>query len=190
MEIIADNLHPKVLKNRLFVNAVDYLIDENVVEDQKGVSVRTGITEAALSNIRNDKKIVSDKTIRKFLDGFPGIFNPAYFKGDNIYMLVEDAVNAKMDAQKTVRTSEEESTAQLIEMYAQRVRLVDDLRTSLKNELDEVRALHTELQQARDDFREATYRLTQYVENKLASQQPYRSQIGMAAESDIISPTP
>lgn len=182
MGIIEDNLHPKVLKNRLFVNAVDYLIDENVVEDQKGVSARTGITEAALSNIRNDKKIVSDKTIRKFLDGFPGIFNPAYFKGDNIYMLVEDAVNAKMDAQKTVSPSEDDPTKQLIEMYAQRVRLVDDLRTSLKNELDEVHALRTELQQARDDFREATYRMTQFIKNWSDSTNKLTS-IGIAANS-------
>ena len=86
MEIIEDNLHPKVLKNRLFINAIDYLIEQKVVEDQKGVSARTGITEAALSNVRNDKKIVSDKTIRKFIEGFPGIFNPAYFRGENIYI--------------------------------------------------------------------------------------------------------
>ena len=81
MEIIEDNLHPKVLKNKLFINAVDYLIEQGVVDDAKGVSSKTGITEATLSNIRNDKKIVSDKTIRKFIDGFPDIFNPAYFQG-------------------------------------------------------------------------------------------------------------
>ena len=100
MEIIADNLHPKVLKNRLFINAVDYLIEKKFVDDQKGVSERTGITAAALSNIRNDKKIVSDKTIRKFLEGFPGIFNPAYFKGENIYMTLTEAMEAKMYAEE------------------------------------------------------------------------------------------
>ena len=111
MEIIEDNLHPKVLKNRLFINAIDYLIEQKVVEDQKGVSARTGITEAALSNIRNDKKIVSDKTIRKFLEGFPGIFNPAYFKGENIYMTLTEAMEAKMYAEEQ-KLVKEESTAQ------------------------------------------------------------------------------
>ena len=111
MEIIEDNLHPKVLKNRLFINAIDYLIEQKVVEDQKGVSARTGITEAALSNIRNDKKIVSDKTIRKFLEGFPDIFNPAYFKGENIYMTLKEAMEAKMYAEEQ-KLVKEESTAQ------------------------------------------------------------------------------
>lgn len=106
MEIIADNLHPKVLKNRLFINAVDYLIEKKFVDDQKGVSERTGITAAALSNIRNDKKIVSDKTIRKFLEGFPGIFNPAYFKGENIYMTLTEAMEAKMYAKEQKREEE------------------------------------------------------------------------------------
>lgn len=96
MEIIEDNLHPKVLKNRLFINAIDYLIEKKIVEDQKGVSAQTGITESTLSNIRNDKKIVSDKTIRKFLENFPGIFNPDYFKGQNIYMTLKDAIDAKI----------------------------------------------------------------------------------------------
>jgi len=103
MEIIEDNLHPKVLKNRLFINAIDYLIEQKVVEDQKGVSARTGITEAALSNVRNDKKIVSDKTIRKFIEGFPGIFNPAYFRGENIYMTLKEAEEAKMFAEEQKR---------------------------------------------------------------------------------------
>ena len=99
MEIISDNLHPKVLKNRLFINAVDYLIDEKIVDDQKGISARTGIMEATLSNIRNDKKIVSDKTIRKFIESFPNIFNPEYFKGQNIYMTMKEAIEAKIYAE-------------------------------------------------------------------------------------------
>ena len=115
MEIIEDNLHPKVLKNRLFINAVDYLIDQKVVEDQKGVSALTGITEAALSNIRNDKKIVSDRTIRKFLDGFPNIFNPAYFKGENIYMTLKEAMEAKIYSESLKQKEQEQSAPPAID---------------------------------------------------------------------------
>ena len=43
----------------------------------------------------------------------------------------------------------------------QRVRLVDDLRQSLKEELAEVRAIKEDMQTAVNDFRDATYRLTQ-----------------------------
>lgn len=97
MKIIQDNLHPQVLKNRLFINAIDYLIEHKIVEDQKSVSAKTGIREATLSNIRNDKKIVSDKTIRKFLENFPGIFNPEYFKGQNGFMTLKEVSEAKID---------------------------------------------------------------------------------------------
>lgn len=115
MEIIEDNLHPKVLKNRLFINAIDYLIEQNVVEDQKGVSARTGITEATLSNIRNDKKIVSDRTIRKFLEGFPNIFNPTYFKGDNIYMTLKESLEAKMYEEEQKLKEKEMQTPQALD---------------------------------------------------------------------------
>jgi hypothetical protein len=153
MEIIEDNLHPKVLKNRLFITAVDYLIDQKVVEDQKGVSVRTGITAAALSNIRNDKKIVSDKTIRKFLEGFPGIFNPAYFKGENIYMTLNEAVEAKMDAEEQKRKVSEQLTPQpQVPDYIQKL-IEESVRMSTRNELLERQCenLIAELRQAKTD---------------------------------------
>ena len=96
MDIIQTNLHPKVLKNQLFIRAVDYLIDEGKVASQKELAQVTGITEATLSNIRNDKKIVSDKTIRKLLEAFGGIFNMAYFRGEDPHcMLMEDLLYYK-----------------------------------------------------------------------------------------------
>ena len=152
MEIIEDNLHPKVLKNRLFINAVDYLIDERVVEDQKGVSARTGLTEATLSNIRNDKKIVSDKTIRKFLEGFPGIFNPAYFKGENIYMTLTEAMEAKIYAEEQKKKEEPPAPQPEIPDFIQK--LFDEaVRMQTRNELLERQCekLIGELREAKSD---------------------------------------
>lgn len=133
MEIIEDNLHPKVLKNRLFINAIDHLIEQKVVEDQKGVSARTGITEAALSNVRNDKKIVSDKTIRKFIEGFPGIFNPAYFRGENIYMTLKEAAEAKMCAEEQKRKVAEPIQSAVPD-YVQKL-FEESVRMQTRNEL-------------------------------------------------------
>jgi archaellum component FlaC len=48
----------------------------------------------------------------------------------------------------------------MMELYAQRIRLVDDLRQSLKEELAEVKALKEDLHTAVYDFRDVTYRLT------------------------------
>ena len=134
MEIIEDNLHPKVLKNRLFINAIDHLIEQKVGEDQKGVSARTGLTEATLSNIRNDKKIVSDKTIRKFLEGFPGIFNPAYFKGENIYMTLTEEMEAKIYAEEQKKKEEQQAPQPEIPDFIQK--LFDEaVRMQTHNEL-------------------------------------------------------
>ena len=152
MEIIEDNLYPKVLKNRLFINAVDYLIDERVVEDQKGVSARTGLTEATLSNIRNDKKIVSDKTIRKFLEGFPGIFNPAYFKGENIYMTLTEAMEAKIYGEEQKKKEEPPAPQPEIPDFIQK--LFDEaVRMQTRNELLERQCekLIGELREAKSD---------------------------------------
>ncbi|MBR2883132.1 MAG: hypothetical protein IKB96_12490 [Prevotella sp.] len=76
--------------------------------------------------------------------------------------------------------SSAEPAADMLELYAQRIRLVDDLRASLKEELAEVNALRTELQQARDDFRDATYRLTRTLALFTV---PTDSPVGLAAES-------
>ncbi len=119
MEIIQTNLHPKVLKNQLFIRAVDYLIDERKVESQKELAQVTGITEATFSNIRNDKKVVSDKTIRKLLEAFPALFNADYFRGKNIYMLMSEYLEAKIEAEekeKATRASFSGSAAGIPDM--------------------------------------------------------------------------
>lgn len=141
MEIIQTNLHPKVLKNQLFIQAVDYLIDEGKVGSQKELAQVTGITEATLSNIRNDKKIVSDKTIRKLLDAFPTLFNPEYFRGKNIYMLMSDYIEAKVESeekQKAVSPASSEPAANIPDMssvFNAALAAKDETIVSLKREL-------------------------------------------------------
>ena len=159
MGIIEDNLHPKVLKNKLFISAVDWLIDHKKVENQKELAAVTKIQEPTLSNIRNDKKIVSDKTIRKLIESFPGLFNPDYFRGQSVWMLMQDLIEEK--AKTETPKNAPSNIGDVMELYAQRVRLVDDLRQSLKEELAEVRAIKEDMQTAVNDFRDATYRLTQ-----------------------------
>ena len=177
MGIIEDNLHPKVLKNQLFISAVDWLIDHKKVENQKELAAVTKIQEPTLSNIRNDKKIVSDKTIRKLIESFPGLFNPDYFRGQSVWMLMQDLMEekAKTETPKNVPSN----IGDVMELYAQRVRLVDDLRQSLKEELAEVRAIKEDMQTAVNDFRDATNRLTQALKS-LNEQRPLS--IGIAAD--------
>lgn len=177
MGIIEDNLHPKVLKNKLFISAVDWLIDHKKVENQKELAAVTKIQEPTLSNIRNDKKIVSDKTIRKLIESFPGLFNPDYFRGQSVWMLMQDLMEekAKTETPKNVPSD----IGDVMELYAQRVRLVDDIRQSLKEELAEVRAIKEDMQTAVNDFRDATYRLTQALKSLNEHRPP---SIGIAAD--------
>lgn len=177
MGIIEDNLHPKVLKNQLFISAVDWLIDHKKVENQKELAAVTKIQEPTLSNIRNDKKIVSDKTIRKLIESFPGLFNPDYFRGQSVWMLMQDLMEEK-DKTETPKNVPS-NIGDVMELYAQRVRLVDDLRQSLKEELAEVRAIKEDMQTAVNDFRDATNRLTQALKS-LNEQRPLS--IGIAAD--------
>lgn len=134
MEIIQTNLHPKVLKNQLFVRATDWLIDNKKVGSQKELALITGINEPTLSNIRNDKKIVSDKTIRKLLDAFPGIFNPDYFRGQNVNMTMAELIEARMN--NTNHTSEVDTSSLINAALASKDETIEDLKariTELRN---------------------------------------------------------
>ena len=81
----------KKLKNELFKVAVDYIFKEKKVGSQKELADRIGITEPSLSRIMNNKRFVSDDTLRKMNESFGGIFNMAYFRGEDPHcMLMED----------------------------------------------------------------------------------------------------
>ena len=81
----------KKLKNELFRVAVDYLFREKKVGSQKELAEKIGITEPSLSRVMNGGRIVSDKTLHKMNEAFGGIFNMAYFRGEDPHcMLMED----------------------------------------------------------------------------------------------------
>lgn len=83
----------KKLRNQLFKVAVDYIYQEHLVNSQGELAKKIGISESALSRIMNDKKFVGDDTLRKMNEAFGGIFNMAYFRGDDPHcMLMEDLI--------------------------------------------------------------------------------------------------
>ena len=86
------------LSNELFVKALDWLYANNKVKDQKELAAVTGITETTISRILNDKvKKPSEDTLRKLNSAFGGIFNMEYFRGKNIHMIADDALQAKVE---------------------------------------------------------------------------------------------
>ena len=80
----------KKMKNNLFMVAVDHLFKEGLVDSQKSLAEKIGISEAALSRIKNGTKTVSDETLRKMNAAFDGIFNMAYFRAESTKLLIED----------------------------------------------------------------------------------------------------
>lgn len=81
----------KKVKNEMFKVAVDHLYQEKLVGSQGELAEKIGISDSALSRIMNDKKFVSDDTLRKMNEAFGNIFNMAYFRGESTVLLAKDA---------------------------------------------------------------------------------------------------
>ena len=181
MRIIQDNLHPQVLKNRLFINAIDYLIEHKIVEDQKSVSAKTGIREATLSNIRNDKKVVSNKTIRKFLENFPGIFNPEYFKGQNGFMTLKEVSEAKID-DELMNRREDQQPIDNSSLINATIAAKDETIASLRSQLEEKDALITAKDEMIQSLRQQLTQLRQIkdtMDDTFSSVESIKSQMEM-----------
>ena len=136
MEPRQTKIDQKTLKNERFVSAVDYLIESKYVKGQNELASVTGINESTLSNIRNNKKNVTDKTIYKLLDAFPGKFNSDYFRLKAYHMLADEPVQASEPATDYVALPTWADS--IIQLVTEQVKTIEDLRR-------EIAALHQEI---------------------------------------------
>ena len=83
------------LRNEIFAHVLDWLIQNNKVEDQKDVALKTGISQNTVSRIMTGKVEPSDDTLRKLNATFGNIFNMQYLRGESIVMLIEDVAYYK-----------------------------------------------------------------------------------------------
>ena len=130
----------KKLKNELFKVAVDYLFREKKVGSQKELAEKIGITEPSLSRVINGGRTVSDKTLRLMNEAFGGIFNMAYFRGEDPHcMLMEDLAYYKQHPEERLVFDKPQEVAPTpqqpaIPDYVQK--LFDEaVRMSTRNEL-------------------------------------------------------
>jgi len=147
------------LSNDLFIQAMNYLITSKKVRDQQHLASVTGITESTLSRIMNDRvQKPSPVTIQKLLQAFPGIFNPLYLQGRSSYLLMSDyneavdkkepdivPIGANQQQKEAEPTPVSPATDNMLELHAQMIRRVDDLRQELHQELLVIRELKDEL---------------------------------------------
>lgn len=70
------------LRNEIFAHVLDWLIQNNKVEDQKDLALKTGISQNTVSRIMTGKVEPSDDTLRKLNATFGNIFNMQYLRGE------------------------------------------------------------------------------------------------------------
>lgn len=83
------------LRNEIFAHVLDWLIQNNKVEDQKDLALKTGISQNTVSRIMTGKVEPSDDTLRKLNATFGNIFNMQYLRGESVVMLIEDVAYYK-----------------------------------------------------------------------------------------------
>ena len=134
--------------------------------NQQEIADMLGVSSAYINAILNGKKTLGKKNAEKFANLF-GLSKSFLLTGEGELLQSDDVVQDPVC----------ESTADMVELYAQRIRLVDDLRQSLREELQEIRTIKSELSKARDTFINASVEL-----RRIISQINNQSSIGIAAE--------
>jgi len=113
-------------KNERFKKALDWLYSEGLVGDQQELSLKTGINEATISRILNNKvRQPSPETIRKLVSKFRDI-DPAYLRGESESVTVQKSSSTQQQQTYIDPASEHNAT---ISAYVQLAnRLTDDLK--------------------------------------------------------------
>ena len=113
-------------KNERFKKALDWLYSEGLVVDQQELSSKTGINEATISRILNNKvRQPSPETIRKLVSRFRDI-DPAYLRGESESVTVQQSPSPQQP-QTYIDPASEHNAA--ISAYIQLTnRLTDDLK--------------------------------------------------------------
>ena len=150
-------------KERL--NAVyNYLHDNLGVHTKYEFADKIGYARAYLSSaINGNKKYLTDKLFKNICAVYPGVFNLHYLlTGEGDLLIVKEDVHTSDVEQGNTMPA---GTANILDMCAHVLRLVDDLRTSLKDELEAVKAIKAELQEARDDYCQAAALMRRLANN-------------------------
>jgi transcriptional regulator with XRE-family HTH domain len=158
-----------------------YLFAHDKVKSQTDFADKLKVQRTGLSAAMNGVKANLTKNLfMKICASFPGVFNLDYLLTGEGAILADEQSSDVIE--KTVTSPTDEMTANILEMYARMIRGVDDLRIQLKEELEEVKSIKSELQQARDGFRDATYRLNIAMDRLINNNQ---LDLNIAAETTL-----
>ena len=131
------------LRNEIFVHVLDWLIQNNKVDGQKDLALKTGISQNTVSRIVTGKVEPSDDTLRKLNATFGNIFNMQYLRGESPIMLVADIMpeqktqqnaisNDHFDLVKAALEAKDETIAALREQIKTKDELIAALRQQIQ----------------------------------------------------------
>jgi hypothetical protein len=165
--------------------AYRWLIWLGEVDDKLSFAQRLGKERANITNILNGKMGASDRFCGLILASFPGIFNRDWLLDGTGDMLTTANGLPTFPVVGSVADVESDTPHQrqsIIDLYAGLIKESEAFRREIKDELAEVRSLREELQQERENFRDATYRVTRAIERITNNKNGSTAQMGVAAE--------
>ena len=163
-----------------------FLFAHDKVKSQTDFADKLKVQRTGLSAAMNGSKANLTKNLfMKICATFPGVFDIEYLLTGKGSLLANKENMPENEDKKAITTqSDETMITNILEIYARMIRGVDDLRVQLKEELAEVQSVKGELQQASDDFRDATYRLNQALRS--INSNGNDMSIGIAAEDENV----
>ena len=152
-----------------------YLREHHGIHTQIDFATALGYSRPVISSALNGNELaLTDKLFQKVCEVYPE-FNLEYLLTGEGSLLQDTPTDAP-------DVSPSNEMGNVLELYARMIRGVDDLRVQLKDALSDAIEVKGELQQARDDFRDATYRLNLLIE-KIQNKSDDPSNIGIAADN-------
>lgn len=144
----------------------DHLRKHFGIHTQTDFAQEIGMTRPAISSAMNgNESYLTDNLFKRICAKYQGVFSLDYLlTGEGELLTPEEDVKSS-EIEKSANVFDASAAYEnMVEMYARMIRGVDDLRVELNTNLAEVKALKEDLHQAVYDFRDATYRLTQALE--------------------------
>lgn len=132
-----------------------YFEENNITQQQIADSL--GVSLQYINQLLNGHKVLGKKNAERLANLY-GL--------SKLFLLTGEGPITNPSANTTQVPAIDHPTSDMEELYAQRIRLVDDMRQSLKTELAEVRNIIEELTCARDDFNRATRKIMQIINSE------------------------
>lgn len=155
------------LKNEIFAHVLDWLVQKEMVVDQKDLAIKTGISQNTVSRIMTGKVEPSDDTLRKLNATFGNIFNMEYLRGrDPFNMLIEDVIESHQEkATEENPQKQQDFSAMLEEITAFAKQTISTLEKQVADKDEEMKRLRHELSE-----KDSTIRMQQSILRTLQEQ--------------------